>query len=272
MRYDRPEPEQADRIERAQVAQASGESAGRLGLAALKNFPALEVLELRFTHVTADSLVHLRDVPGLRELSLAVVPVGDGALEHLEPLKNLEVLQLPNARLTGSGLRHLKGLRKLRHLELQVNSIPDAAAADLLADLPNLRLLNMEQTGAGDATLEAAARLPNLESLLLPRTLITDKGVAKLDKATKLRELNLSNPRLTALIAPLMALHELRLLALSTTQITDSDVDRLAELPNLRTLYIGATRVSNGAVHRLWDKSPRTKVFRNYPQMPERRL
>ena len=190
-----------------------------------------------------------------------------------EPLKNLEVLRLPNARLSGSGLRHLKGLRKLRHLELQVNSIPDAAAADLLADLPNLRLLNMEQTGAGDATLEAAARLPNLESLLLPRTLITDKGVAQPDKATKLRELNLSNPRLTsAVIAPLMALHELRLLALSTTQITDADVDRLAEPQPGRTPYIGAMRVSNGAVHRLWDKSPRTKVFRNYPQMPERRL
>ena len=114
--------------------------------------------------------------------------------------------------------------------------------------------------------------MPNLESLLLPRTLITDQGVAHLDKATKLRELNLSNPRLTsAVIALLMALHELVTAALSTTQITDPDVDRLAELPNLRTLYIGATRVSNDAVRRLWDKSPRIKIFRNYPQMPERR-
>lgn len=91
----------------------------------------------------------------------------DEMLERLSHLEHVVSLKLSNSKaLTDDGIRHL-------------------------ARMPQLRELDLGQTGVTDRGLEVLRHLPNLESLSLVLTRVTDTGIAYVRGCHSLQRLNL---------------------------------------------------------------------------------
>ena len=91
----------------------------------------------------------------------------DEMLERISHLEHVVVLRLANSKaLTDDGIRHL-------------------------ARMPQLRQLDLSQTGVTDRGLEVLRHLPHLESLSLVFTRVTDNGIEHLRDCHSLQRLNL---------------------------------------------------------------------------------
>ena len=97
------------------------------------------------------------------------------------------------------------------------------------------------------------AELPFIESLDASNSGLADEDVKKLEKATTLKKLWLSNnDALTPQgFSALSNLTELASLALDDTQVDDATLDILGGLTNLKRLYIANTAVTNEGVAKL---------------------
>jgi len=98
--------------------------------------------------------------------------------------------------LTGwdrSGYDILRTKRDVAILEMGNPDVTDDTLG-LLADLPRLRELTLNDAAVGDAGLATLARLPALESLRIARTRVTPEGVGRFLEAPppRLRQLDVS--------------------------------------------------------------------------------
>jgi WD40 repeat protein len=189
------------------------------GLASLKGLGRLKVLDLNLTRVSDGGLVHLKGLSNLSDLRLHGTRVGDAGLAHLENLNltrlflastpvsdaglahvkrmtRLSLLDLRGTRVTDAGMAHLKGLSRLAILNLDFTRVGDTGLNHL--EGLNLTALGLGGTSVSDAGLIHLAALKRLERLSLVGSGIGDKGVAKLHGLTTLRELDLSNTKVTA--------------------------------------------------------------------------
>ena len=119
--------------------------------------------------------------------------------------------------------------------------------ADLssIAGMGKPERLSLAQTRVTDAGLERLREVRSLRELdLYFAEFFTDDGVAALQGLAKLERLNLRGTKVTSRVfEPLSHLTSLRSLDISYSQIDDSGVELLAELPQLETLSIGGTRI-----------------------------
>src|SRR5687767_5966371 len=83
------------------------------GIAHLKGWKDLEVLNLRGTRVTSKVFEHLASLTNLRVLDLGFTQIDDDGFEHLAALTKLEKLIIGGNRLTGACLPLLKLLPAL---------------------------------------------------------------------------------------------------------------------------------------------------------------
>lgn len=103
--------------------------------------------------------------------------------------------------------------------------------------------------------------LPELVSVDLSATLITDKSVALLGAAKQLRQLRLAETGVTdSAIDPLLKLAALESLNLYGTKVTDSGVLKLAAMPGLKRLYLWQTAVTPEGVKSLQEKLPDCEI------------
>lgn len=210
--------------------------------------PALVELSGRHTSLQINSS---HGVLGNRKLALSGTEISDEGLARLYNAAELEGIELPS-RITDRGLQHLYGLSKLKYVVLAGSRITDRGLAALIdrslplteidisgcsgltdtglalvARLPLLRQLQVDNTNAGPHLLTAVAELAQLELLSLGDCLKVDD--------TALR------PLLDAPSQP-----RLKFLRLSGTAITDismKTVDR-DRFPNLEGLDLRNTRVT----------------------------
>ena len=114
---------------------------------------------------TDSDVEQLKELTELRNLNLSSTRNTDAGLEHLKAMAELQHLYLQNKQgsqrveITDDGLVHLKGLTKLKTLMLDGN------------------------VGVTDAGLLHLHGLSNLRSLNVPRTQVTDVGIANLKAA-----------------------------------------------------------------------------------------
>lgn len=266
-------------------------------LATMKN---LQRLDLSSPAITSAGLASLSQLPDLQELNLGTCPsIGDEVVETLVTLTTLKKLALPQIQLTSRSYLDLQ--RRLVDVELQappVSSLTDLRdiskrgtiglgieessfshmptqggnfAPLLPGDLAfvgrfkNLRSLQLEGEITDDMLLELGP-LPELGSLYLGKTLVTDAGLQALAGFPKLKRFSMFQTEingtglkyleqttgLTRLeirtqrgdevleyIASLMELDELILNA----PITDEGLERLPVLPNLKSLWLNNARV-----------------------------
>jgi len=245
----------------------------------------LRKLVLRGTDITDVGMPYIAQLTELRSLDLSDTMVGDVGLESLPALSQLEELNLGGTRITGRNLNFLKLLPRLRKLSL--NGIQrrnggacwtptiidlDLDTISLLSGLEDLDLgigvsLGRTKGAAGGRGAPGNCRITGGIHL-------TDLGLAKLAKLTKLKRLDMSGAELTpaglktlksfpqlerlslwnctalddSAASEWVAISKLNYLDLSYTSVGDKTLERLAALPNLKLLFLTNTKVTPGAV------------------------
>lgn len=134
------------------------------GLPAPERLPALRILNLRSTSLSAAGLEKVGRLKQLQHLILGGGHYEDEELKHLSGLEELESLMIIGGELDGTGVDRLAGLARLSSLELRGSNFGDAAQAHV-------------------------ASLPALERLDLHETAVTLAGLTDLRDATLLRQL-----------------------------------------------------------------------------------
>jgi internalin A len=267
-------------------------------IAFLRGNQQLRVLNLRGTDVTDTSLAYVAQLAHLKSLDISFTQITDVGLEHLASLAELEELNLGGNKISGAGLHVLKLLPKLRKLSFYGIQRRNAGwcwapvvtdlELDTIALLGGLEDLNIgfgvglgvpRPDDLGPADGEAECRIAG-------GTRVTDLGLAKLAALKKLRRIDLSGSAITAAglktlaalpqlerlslwnvkgiddaaVAQLAMLPNLATLDLSDTAVTDEALARLAKLPNLRHLYVNDTKVTLDGVAAFRKQRPATIV------------
>jgi hypothetical protein len=184
-------------------------SFGGAGLAALKEFPALEYLDC-YTNTTDAELQHISQLANLKWLRLRMGRIGGPGLVELAKIPYLERLALWGDKgLSDRHVRYLEGLRHLKSLTLWGSD----------AHLTN-------------STLASVSKLSSLEELHLIRvkTDFTDSGIGQLAKLNNLRILGAS-PRDASVLAGMGQLE-----SVSGIVLTSRNMKALAGLSNLKSL------------------------------------
>lgn len=176
----------------------------------LTQLAELECLDLGYTQITNDELVHLRGLSKLQELRLGRSITADG-LKHLTQLEKLRKLRIgppgdsaassvePSSQaVLDARLKHLNGLTNMELLSLQGPAWAlNDAAAEYINKLTNLRELYLDHADLSEVGLERLGDLSNLETLHLQGTKVTDAGLQKLHRLANLKQLVIGGGRCT---------------------------------------------------------------------------
>jgi len=205
-------------------------------IALLLGFEQLFILDLRWCHLTDNSMSHIGQLASLRELDLSWSSISDHGLQKLQGLKKLSKL-----RVNGCKGLHLEGL----------------------PILPSLRMLDVGRLDISDAGWQQIASLPGLETLLLPWTPLRSGALEQLSHCGQLQKLHLHAEgcedlepladlsglkHLTLLkadgldLSPIKFLSGLEYLDISGNQaLTDEQVSEIiVSLPHLKCLHLEA--------------------------------
>ena len=277
-------------------------------LAFLRGHKQLRTLNLRGTDVTDTSLAYVAELPGLRRLDISFTQISDVGLEHLAALTELEDLNLGGNKISGVGLHVLKLLPRLKKLSFYGIQRRNAGWcwAPVVTDreLETISLLaGLEDLNVGFGVALGTPRPNDLgppdgeaECRIAGGTRITDLGLTRLAKLTKLQQLDVSGSAVTSdglkALAPLQQLRRLNLwnvrgiddravpylealpnlttLDLSNTAVSDQALARLAKLAHLRRLYLNETKVSADALSAFQKEHP--SVFISAGERPQPRI
>ncbi len=106
-----------------------------------------------------------------------------------------------------------------------------------------------------------ASITPQLVTVDLSATKVTDQAVAQLASAKNLRLIRLAETGITdAAIDTLLKLPSLESINLYGTKVTDAGVSKLSSMPNLKNLYLWETAVTPEAVKALKEKLPSCEI------------
>jgi len=214
---------------------------------------SLKKLSLNGKTLTDATLPLLAGLTALEELSTNQSTLSDEGYRHFAALQSLKVLHLwhPSwnlATFTGSGIAHLKALPKLERLTFAGSTAGDEALAAIgqLTQLKSFQTWHTAQTQAGNAAL---TKLPHLTTLKIGQRLpkwgtasppsFDGSTIPTLAKIASLETLELFEARLTFDdLAPLKSLPNLKKLSIHTTDIPESDVEKLrAALPGVEVSF-----------------------------------
>ena len=259
----------------------------------------LRRLVLRGTDITDVGMPYLAALTALKSLDLSHTMVGDVGLESLPALSELEDLNLGGTRITGINLNFLKLVPKLKKLSFDGIQRRNAGACwtPLLTDLDldTISLLSgLEELdlGIGYSLGRTGVAVGAGNCHVTGGIQITDLGVAKLAKLTKLRVLNISGSKVTAsglkaieklpleklslwdcrklddsAAAQLAAMSKMTEIDLSATAVGDSTLKTLAALPQLKQVYLTDTKITAGGLESFRKDKP--AAFVSWARRPE---
>ena len=249
------------------------------GIATIGNITSLRKLDIRdCPQVSNAGLRELRRLTQLEELHVRFGnrhQIDDGWLDAVAAMPRLRSLAVWfGDRKAGDGLRHLADCGRLESLELFGNrGLTDSALAHLPA-LPMLKRLYLNRCERlTDEGLGVLVRLPKLETLFVSgKSQMSDGAVRHLQEAPALETVIFDPPLTDAGIELLLACPQLRRLSLiNCGAITDEGLPKLAQLSNLRELYIASVSdagPSENAVARLRKMLPGCVIGSNVKKPP----
>ena len=135
-------------------------------------------------------------------------------------------------------------------MDLSGSTISDDGLAHL-SKSPNLATLSLENTSVSDAGLKALqkARPTKLSELNLHATSIGDEGARALGKIVSLQRLNLNDTNVSCdSAAGLRGLKNLQVLSLDYSAMGNNGVAELSNLPNLRSLSLKGCPITDDCV------------------------
>jgi hypothetical protein len=209
----------------------------------------------------------------LRVLSLARIGITDDGAEHLGKLKSLEELDLNGCssigssclgnvlaklvKLTSLDVSYCPGILRsswqgkinsLKSLDLCYSGVRDSQLARL-TDLPALEEINLDSCPVTDWAISHLAEnkvMPNLISLDLADTDLSDLGMVHIAKFNKLKRLSLFYCNLTnTSLRHLSSLTDLEVLNLDSRDISDGGLFHLLGLQKLKSLDIFSGRITD---------------------------
>jgi hypothetical protein len=145
--------------------------------------PDLKRVRLRRTALTDAGLKAVAALGKLEELAVDGSSITGPGLEQLTERKALKILDLSGGKLSNESLTPLLGLPSLRQLRLAGNPITDEGAF-LLANLERVELLDLGETGITDESLRHLAKHTTLKNLIVTNTKVTAPAVREFEAAT----------------------------------------------------------------------------------------
>lgn len=188
------------------------------------------------------------DFNGLSPDSNEIIrPVGEGGsledaeLEDVAELlrgKDRVFLDLSADEIDGSGLHFLSG-SPIYGMLLSQNRL-DLKTLDALKQFKHLEILRLSLTNVDDDSMSTITGIKSLSILDLDHcTKVTDKGIKYLTALPRLRALTLTSTGITDKSADyLRAMPSLEFVFLEGTRITNAGLAPIAELKNLRGLFV----------------------------------
>ncbi len=131
-----------------------------------------------------DDLTHLEGLVNLRELRLDATPLTNAGMEHIKDLTNLISLNISTTQISDPGLANIRGLKNLQKLWIGNRPPVTDVGFEQLKDLNNLNYLSLSNSRVTDAGLAMLKNFPQMETLLLNITPVTDAGLERLRIAT----------------------------------------------------------------------------------------
>ena len=242
------------------------------GIAYLKHWENLESLNVRGTEVTSRVFEHLVNMKKLKSLDVGFSRVNDDGFDALSSLDSLVELHIGGNKMSGLALPLLRLLPSLKHLDVNGSQRTDSGRWGLMltdinvgkiAALEQLEVLNMGGALVSDAGMNGLEKMVNLSGLDLSRMEITAVGLAPVARLPKLRRLNLSRSlRIDDNAGQyLVAMKELEVLDLSETAVTDTLMQRLEGMRQLKTLLLDGTKVTPARVEAFRTAHPDCRVI-----------
>jgi hypothetical protein len=139
-------------------------------------------------------------------------------------------------------------------IKLRVGTITDPErntdpVLSCLRHFPQLKSLDLSGSPITDDSLKHLEALSNLETLTLSLTPISDKGLQHLKTLKRLEELNLA-----------------------ATDVRDEGLDQLTNFPKLKKLYLTRDLIGDDAVHKLQKSIPGLKIERGNNNTADKRV
>ncbi|MFN6189632.1 MAG: hypothetical protein ACK54F_08115 [Planctomycetia bacterium] len=208
-------------------------------LTGLGHLETLALTNSAITDVGVETIV--QSFPGLVELDLSSnTNMTGAALKKIAGLATLERLTLLQNRFNDLNLRRLSKMPQLRSLDLRGNMEAGDMTLAAVGKLPQLTALKHRSTAVTDAGLADLAASPSLESLLMQDFAITNAAGPHLAKLSKLSSLEIfrcpgfGSEGVLALAGMPLA----RLTLRDLPDVGDPGLAVLERLPQLKRLYL----------------------------------
>jgi hypothetical protein len=178
--------------------------------------------------------------------------VNDSELLDLAAMPGLERLDLSHTRISDEGLLLLRPAKRIRELNLLYAEQITDQGMNAIKQWRELRRLNVRGTRIGDGTMTVASGLPQIGTLDVTATAITENGLDSLIPLVKLKRLEMGRNRLREdSLVMLRLLTDLEWLDLSGPRAVNRNqrreanamapalVEAIGELSKLRVLKLG---------------------------------
>ncbi|KAG2677060.1 hypothetical protein I3760_12G080900 [Carya illinoinensis] len=226
---------------------------------AMTGMTSLKELDLsRCLKVTDAGIQHLISISSLEKLYASETGVTTNGIVLLSSLKNLSVLDLGGLPVTDQALSSLQVLTKLQYLDLWGSKVSNKGAA-VFQKFSKLSFLNIAWTNVTKFPNLSSLECLNMSNCTVNSILEGDGGKAPLSKliisgatfiGADLKNLNLSNTRLTSAGVEILVGHvpNLEVLSLSSTLIDDIAVLYVSNMPLMKVVDLSNTNVK-GFIH-----------------------
>lgn len=222
------------------------------GLSYLKDAIQLELLDLAECHQISDTgLTHLKGLTKLRNLTLSGPRITDAGMWHLAGLTNMVAISFQNCAVTDQSFGALSGMTKLKEFDAFRTRVGGHALSSIAGakEISKIKMRDSAITTQG--IVEQIGKFPNLTALDLSETSIQDSALAEIGKLNKLEDLNLWRSQVTDSGITFLVELPLKRLNLDDTSIGDAAIPHIARIRSLEFIHLGKTAITDEGIQGL---------------------
>jgi hypothetical protein len=255
----------------------------------IKNPKEVKSICLWQARLTESGFEHITKFRHLQKLRLDACWLGGNSLAYIEQLNELQELLLTSVMVYGNPQLPLSQLKKIRHLRLCGNQWINNASIVKIPILPDLEWLELSHTGVSAEGLKPLKRQPKLQQLNLDGLEISSKALDYLAELPELGILSLKYSRIDAkaldklaaaqklssidfrhcssidddALSRICKIRTITRLILDNTHVTDTGLEKLQSLDNLKFLSVCGTPVHGKSFGRLLTETKLERLHYN---------
>lgn len=213
----------------------------------LKSHPEIEDVVVYNAGLQGDGLRYLASLPKLSRLALCGGRCTDAYLEALPRMDKLKQLSLIGCVMSAQSLAVLKKCPQLERLELSFVPVEDGI--QYLSDVPQLYSLKIENTDLSDLGIMHLKVVSQVRSLTLKSTRITDDGLKVLQNLSELTSITLSATKVRGPgLSNLTKLPKLRRLSFEGRGTTDAWLLAIEPLRGIEWMQLSDTAITGAGL------------------------